>query len=112
MIRSAPRSRAAWIIHKPTCPHPTTRTLEPGSTRPTLTTAPIPETIPQPNIASHSSGRSLSTGNTWMSRMTERSAYVPEWPGARTSVPSSSVPTTGAGTKSPSHWSMRPIVHQ
>jgi len=64
MIVRAWANLAACTIHSPRWPQPTTATLEPGSTWAMLNTLPSPVVMPQPSRLSHSSGRSVCTGNT------------------------------------------------
>ena len=55
----APAIRAPWIAARPTPPHPKTATVEPGSIRAVLSTAPTPVVTPHPMSAARSSGMSL-----------------------------------------------------
>ena len=50
--------RAPWIAARPTPPQPNTATVEPGSMRAVLSTAPTPVVTPQPISAARSSGMS------------------------------------------------------
>ena len=47
-MRSAPTSRQPWMTFSPMPPSPNTATVDPGSTRAVLITAPMPVVTPQP----------------------------------------------------------------
>ena len=56
MIMRAPAMRAPWIAASPTPPAPKTATVEPGSMRAVLSTAPTPVVTPQPMSAACANG--------------------------------------------------------
>ena len=56
MMRSAPAIAAPCTTLRPTPPQPNTATLEPGSTRAVLNTAPTPVVTAQPTSAARSRG--------------------------------------------------------